>query len=370
MGDNPVDYIYKNGFIERIKILNMDYVNIDKIYNDIKKLIMKKEKENTLLQQEQLNYSPQSIGWQDIENQIDENALIISNFHKTTPKLYQEYTQIVNGRKKVINFTKTAVQNEDVTNDKYLSAILDNFSQYVLIIYINKDELDMSSSSVCSLCGSTETNLNNNIVSCVCGLIMETSLSDDIVQSSRGNYKDLGNFIKQLNRYDGTLRLSDAILSDICEKLDVYFKRYSRPIGEEIRKMECDKNGRKENTSPQLMRQALRAIEMACYYDYTMSICVVYWGYKRRDISSVRDIVIQDYIRTQPLFLQIITEFPELRKSSLNTGFRLHKHLEARKHPCMMDEFRIVKTHDILVKHDRIWWVMCDATGIPFIPSV
>ena len=117
------------------------------------------------------------------------------------------------------------------------------------------------------------------------------------------------------------------------------------------------------------MNQALQAIKMPIY-DCVSSICAKYWGYNLPDISAVKNQVLEDYVDSQPIFQEIIKKYPGIRSSSLNTRFRAFKHLEARGANVREEEFRIIKTHDIRVMHEKIWWCMCKKTGIPYIASV
>lgn len=284
------------------------------------------------------------------------------------------------GRKQVIDFSSTAPKQEEETSYRAIQRFTCIKSYLELIDTIV--ELDVvcelfagvsagvsDECMVCSHINETDFTMDGMPVCEQCGYVKSNVYEKSCVNVAKSNYMDSENFQRILAKYEGFITLEDSQMELIIEKLDKYFVGYGKPSGEQVRALPHNEYGWKDGTSYELMNQALQSIKMPIY-DCVSSICAKYWGYKLPDISHVKKQVLEDYVASQPYFMDIIKKYPELRSSSLNTRFRAFKHLEARGANVREEEFRIIKTHGILVVHDRIWKVMCAKSGIPYIPSV
>ena len=67
---------------------------------------------------------------------------------------------------------------------------------------------------------------------------------------------------------------------------------------------------------------------------------------------------------------QVYDQIPKERKSCLNTQYRLFKHLQRRGHICKFEDFKVVKTRDILEYHDDTWRIICEQIGWDFIATI
>ena len=238
------------------------------------------------------------------------------------------------------------------------------------IITVHVTATDVVINNHCPLC-DTETpgETVDGINMCACGFTPSLYISHSAGVCSKSNYMDIENFQKTLAKFEGQITLEEEQMQSLMKKLDIHFHAYDRPTGQEVRAQPLNAVGWKDGTSFDLMYEALHEIGMPIY-EYIPSICHRYWGFALPDINDVRAQVLEDYIVTQPIFLNIIKAFPNIRTSSLNTGFRAFKHLQARNADVREEQFKLIKTHSIRVVHDKLWFIMCDLSGLPYIPTV
>ena len=104
------------------------------------------------------------------------------------------------------------------------------------------------------------------------------------------------------------------------------------------------------------MLKALKDIGCSGFYDHLNVILNEMWGWLLPDISHLEDQIMEDYDVSQ----RVYETLPKDRKSSLNSQFRLYKHLRRLGFPCKSKDFRIPATHDILEFHNTIWAKICE----------
>ena len=192
--------------------------------------------------------------------------------------------------------------------------------------------------------------------------------------SARNGYDDRENFNKALLRYEGK-EPANRIPGDLVDRLDVYFKSYSLPVSLEIKAMPLTNKGTRGETSREMMYKALGDTGLSDLYENTNLICHIYWGWKLPDVSHLEGKIMDDYDRTQRVYNCLIKK----RSSSLNSQYRLFKHLQLRGHKCCIEDFKLVRTPDILSEHDEFWREMVEHAwtaeereeeGIKFIPTI
>lgn len=208
---------------------------------------------------------------------------------------------------------------------------------------------DGSGLQICEHCGYEKIGFN-----------ITENMSDQ-----RNNYLDRENFVKALSKYQGKIVPDKDVVDDVTKLLDIYFTSYGMEPGELIRKKPLNKRNRKDGTSKELMYQALSEINRPLY-DFANYFCYVYWGWVLPDISHLEAQILQHYDMTQI----VLDSLHKTRKSSLNTQFRLLKHLELVGYPCSIDDFRIIKTRTIIEEHDELWGKMCEGAGLKFVRTI
>lgn len=186
--------------------------------------------------------------------------------------------------------------------------------------------------------------------------------------NSGNNYEDRANFEKVLMRYQG--KQSDKPPDDLYKALELYFIRKKipkislngqRPIyctSEIIRNnINRNSNGEKDGTSRSLMYKALQDTGNSKYYDHINIVLNNVWGWELHDITHLEDSIMDDYDKSQEVY-EIL---PKDRKSSLNSQFRLFKHLRRLiGFKIKSQSFRIPTTHDIIEFHENIWAKICE----------
>lgn len=224
----------------------------------------------------------------------------------------------------------------------------------------------------CNLSGN-ELAVDDEGVSCCprCGLerlfAYNCPVPIEELPSSRSEYEDRKNLYKALMRYQGKQpnKLPQSLEGDLNE----YFRSFNLPIGSDIRTLPLNPKGTRGNTSLQLMFRALSETGHAEHYENCNLICAQYWGWMLPDVSHLEDIIMSDYDATQAVYERMIRK----RKSSINTQFRLFKHLQARGHPCSLSDFKVVTTPDILAALEEMWREMVEGAkvdGLRYIPTL
>lgn len=198
---------------------------------------------------------------------------------------------------------------------------------------------------------------------CVCPecLCLMCDCKKAVKIKTKNEYEDEENFIRSLMKYQG--KQSKKIdFGKLKILLDNSFTKYGFPIGEKIRNGECG------NFVPSVMRMndTLQKIEMSGLYEDVNLICHEYWGFPLPNIEEHMERLIEDYRKTQKVYL----ELEKMRKSCLNLQYRIFKHLQLLNLNIRQEDFRIPGTPDILKYHDHLWKQMCEGSGLVFIPTI
>jgi rubrerythrin len=297
-----------------------------------------------------------------------------TRYEEESKDLIEEYRKL-GPIPKVITFSQEKqkkIEDPEIQEKRHqiITRYLDIARRYMPIDVIR----DMPKSTGCLGCGYDLKEViidDNGTQYCPeCGvekrLLVRNVVSKDIakVGSSRNGYEDRENFYKALMRYQG--KQPNKIPSNLFAVLDAHFISYNLPVSEEVKKLPLTKRGTRGKTSHEMMFKALLDTGNSSYYEDVNLICHLYWNWVLPDVSHLEEQIMEDYDSTQ----QVYDRIPKARKSCLNTQFRLFKHLEVRGSPVTMDQFKIVKTREILEYHDRIWREMMEGAGLPFIPTI
>lgn len=169
---------------------------------------------------------------------------------------------------------------------------------------------------------------------------------------SNSDYEDRENFLKALECYLGEQQLPSESL---FVSLDAWTERYGHPPKEVIQQLPLNDDGTRGDYGKAMMLQALADEGYGEYYKDYKLIGKKHWGWELPILTQQeRDLIIQDYDNTQKVFHSI----PKERKSSLNTQYRLFRHLEARKISCKRTDFKLPTTPNILDEQDEYWYEM------------
>lgn len=204
----------------------------------------------------------------------------------------------------------------------------------------------------CEECGFERLNLSKP------SFFKETANQNKSVSNS--DYEDRENFIKAFECYLGE---QQAPPPSLFTALDGWAEKYGHPSKEEILGLPINgEDGTRGEYGKSMLLQALADEGYADYYKDIKLIGHMHWGWKLPSVTQQeRDLIIQDYDNTQRIFNAI----PKERKSSLNTQYRLYRHLQARKILCKPTDFKLPTTPNILEEQDIYWREM-----IKVIPGV
>ena len=312
---------------------------------------------------------------QILRNEHDDlmNDRKMNQYLNLTKDIFEIYNQIGH-KKKVISFNNSKqIKKEDIIITRFrkllIEKYLDIFKRYHDIHITNIQNIK----NMCQVCQYDLTRCVSEeagIVVCPrCNtektMLIHTSIISEVkYMNSKDGYEDRENFWKALQRFQG--KQNNHIPERLYRELDEYFKSFGLSIGKEICSMELNKRGIRGNTSRGMMFKALSETNNSVFYEDVNLICHLYWGWLLPDISADEDQIMNDYDMTQEVFKKI----PKDRRSSLNAQYRLWQHLRIRGYKYPIDEFKIVKTPDILVEHDRIMKIMCDECNLQFMPAL
>lgn len=226
--------------------------------------------------------------------------------------------------------------------------------------------------SGCVACGSViDTEILTNFDSKVCGRcgaeqvqLITSKVSKDSVRGASSEKQDesIKNFLKAFDNYQGIE--AERIPEDLYASLDEYFTGLNMPTGAQVRASELNSRGRRGNTDSQMLWFALQETGYNAYYRHSNKIAREYWGWALPNVQPLRDLIIEDYHKTQSVFHKIPLE-ERVRESALGTEYRLWRHLQMRGHECYMDEFRIARDPRSLRIHNSNWKKMVEGVGDP-----
>ena len=342
------------------------------------------------LEESQINKCRNLVQKKAIESKISQLRSEESEILSSPEKYKQETSALVDVYRSLGSLPKVislkSAEKTQIHHDKnyrlrhyVISRYLDHARQYIQLNVTR----EIPTEDKCPECqcdmSDVIMNEDNGIQTCPhCGYekynLMRSAMTFDNSGSptlSRTSYDDRENFLKGYRRYEG--KQPNRLPNDLEEQLDAYFISFGMPKCEEIRKLPLTENGTRGDTTREMMFRALAATGNAAFYEDVNFICHLVWHWSLPDISHLEEQVLEDYELTQ----RVYESLPRERKSNLNIQYRLFKHLEMRGHSCTIDEFKTIKTRDILEYHDSVWQKMIQGvqqlypkSGFIFIPTI
>lgn len=291
-----------------------------------------------------------------------ENDHVLKEYLSLSTDLIEQYREL-GTLKTIISLDSPQIENEEDINKS-------NYRHYLIYKYLDiarkyiQVEVVRETKNIIR-CDECDAILESNDVIPICpkcGAEKETNLIPNVRNPSvRNRYEDRLNFYKGILIFQGKFQVK--LPDNWQEKLDEYFKSYSLPTAEEIRKMPLVQ-GRKENTSKELMYQALGKVNLSNLYKHTNLLCNLYWGWDLPDISSIEDNIMRDYDLSE----QVVNTLVKGKKSRINREFRLYQLLRKNDYECSPEDFRIIKTQDILEYYINLWSQVCDQLNWKLFP--
>jgi len=270
----------------------------------------------------------------------------IEEYKERVNEIIQSYSRLGHLRKEIRFKNSSIPEIQEDKNESFrhylITRYLEIIRNYIEVNIIRK----FSDSDKCSEC--------NNLI-CYCNKEIESQKEISMNSVSRNNYENRENFRKALMRYQG--KESNELPKDLYERLDFYFMNYKLPKGKDIKELNVNHEWNFKGTSRELLIKALYDIDYRDYYKHVYLICHEYWGWVLPDVSHLEDTIMEDYDKSQRVYERLKPK--NKKKSCMNVQYRLFRLLERRGHNCKPEDFKIVRTRDILEEYEDTWEQIC-----------
>jgi len=286
-----------------------------------------------------------------------------------TPIL-NEYTKI-GVIKKYVTFGKNLQLNSiDESIEKKINRL--SIIEQFLIVSNKYASINISKKIVingCITCGHDISDIESNDDDIICPncnteIVQLTKYKPSTENSSSNkknntNYEGRINFMKELSRVQGKLKNS-KIPTNIVELLDKYFVEHNFPTGTQIKQSPSSLT----RTNKDLMRTALKSLNLSKLYKDINLICNIYWGWELIDLEYLESKIMEKYDTINEVFEKIKNE----RTSALNTQYELWWILNLLEYPCKSSDFKIPKTPEIFEYHENKRKEICKMLDWEFVP--
>lgn len=306
----------------------------------------------------------------EIENQVEKTKYL----ERTLPFLLA-YKRL---KPLTLKISTKSVQDDENSDFKHeiISKYIDIASDYITIDLIRIFE----TSGICKRCANSIKDYDEySDETCPhCGIEFNSifkvnHISFDTGNLHKNNYTDDSNFEKAILRFEG--KQANKLPENLFKDLDEYFVSYNFEICIVVKTWEFDEEndcrfkinekGIKISLNRNIMIEALGKTGNSDYYNDMNLILHLYWGFPLPDISNVKEGIREDYAKTQKVF----NEMDKNRTSSLNSDFRLLKHLQLRGYKCKKTQFKIIRTKQIQQEYEILWKKMCEGADLDYIPT-
>lgn len=352
-----------------IKYFHNKYSDIDNIKANIRKYKAELETRLTYIERRDILSKID-----DLEEKLDD---IVNE--KSKSKYIVEITPIMNKYKELQSIqTKTIFGSTNNDDDdevtKYMLMFLETVRKYTGISF----NFEIPSKYECVECYFDLTNvipdLDGSIRCPQCRIENESNRCPKMLMAfnkslniHHGDYSERTNFYKFIIRFQG--KYEPTISDTLWKKLDDYFTKEKRPIGEVIRREPRNYKGYKDNTSLSLMLSALCYYGYSMYYDDVYVICQKYWGWELADFKEDENVIMYIYDITQPAYARIENK---TRTSSISIPFIAFKITEMLNYPYEVCDFKIPKDDKSREETEYYWKLSCLGCGDPevvYIPT-
>ncbi len=297
-----------------------------------------------------------------------EGSQKLTKYLEASHRILQKYKEI-GPKQSIVVFTSTNEEipkneKEEVERHRIIGEYLEVVRGFVNIDILRMIDFDNRCHS-CNSDLSQLTQMEDELTFCPeCNVEVkippksrptESEDPDNSRSHRNDNYDDRPNFVKAINCYQGKQKNRPS--PHIYDLIDKYFieQGLSYLTGEQVRIHGTDNILDKRR----LIFKALRKIEYSGQYENVNLILNIHWGCSLPNISHLEEIILDDYDKSQAIYLQIKGN----RKSSLNTQFRLFCHLRNRGWKCSARDFKIITSRKSVLFHKDIWITICTRLG-------
>jgi len=354
-------------FLE-VNIYNCDISEIDII---IKNKIELDKNKKINKNKELINQEKEKLKTKMNMVKIKKSLEIIKTCEEKLLDLDKEYNDYIKCTYDLLLIYKNFVRDR---NKKFGEKIDESISQEKLDIIFNY--LDVAKRFIpisiktedkitCHNCGMNEEKDDSGYCK-NCG-VEKILISRDVVliqHNIKIDSRDRDNFHQTILRFQG--KQEDKIPGELYKKLDEFFATMRIPSSDIVKEKKQKNEKLNFTISRQLILDALKELKYSEYYKDLNLISYKYWNIQLPDITDLEKRLMDDFDLTQ-------AEFEKIRKtkqSTLNSQYRLFKHLQLLNYKCDMDEFKMIKTRETLEKCEVLWEEMCKGCGLKFISMI
>lgn len=316
--------------------------NLKGMKSALKVLILSKKNCSTIIDSK--HYEKKINKLKEEINQISNLSEWNSYISEALPIL-QKYLPLASASSRGVFYISKKINR----NDQHLISRLEVIEEYLNIakkyIEINS-RLIIENNVLCPSCGETLNSSQN----CNCGLVfdrieLQTTQKDWVKNPNKNKiFNDLKNFTEVLDRYQGIS--NENIPDELFEQLDAVCLNLNLKTGEQIRKLPTLRNGKKFGTSVSLLENLLKESSNSSYYPLIYPLVYIYWGWRRPNISNIREQILQKYVEMQEFYYS-----NGGTKTSLNKNLHLFQILKHFQHDCKKTDFKIPTSPSSIEKH-------------------
>jgi len=199
---------------------------------------------------------------------------------------------------------------------------------------------------VCSICSAQQEILKH---------ISSYKDIDRVNISCRYMYDRKVHFRDCINQYQGTQ--NSTILQKVYDDLERQFELHHLLVGD----IDSPKEIRFKNITKEHIGMFLKELEYNKHYENINLIHYNLTGVKPDDISYLENKLLDDFDSLTELYDKRFKNID--RKNFINTQYVLYQLLSRHKHPCIKEDFTILKTIDRKSFHDDICKVLFEERG-------
>jgi hypothetical protein len=263
----------------------------------------------------------------------------------------------------VINNTQQELTPLEILKEKTVDAYFEIASSFVPMT-INKENINKidHTNNVCLTCGESLHGCNISFSGLlICGECGSNNKSSKPVSSAAKEYDVCGNLLKAHKRYTGTAPIKFDI-KVMMEDLDDYFTSQGKKPGSYYRALPLNEDGRKDDTSQDILCLALKEIGYGIYYKDYMYIGHHYYGWKLHNLRHLEDVMIRNFRAKQEVWNSMSIE-ERGGQSSLSTQYRLCREYQHAGHKCKLKDFKVSKKKKTIARYDKAYANMCKKAG-------
>lgn len=253
-----------------------------------------------------------------------------------------------------------------IRNDKEKQKVINSYLEVARKYMDIKIELpEKKQKIICSNCTNRKDFdiVDENIYICIYCSAQQVVLKhissykdiDRVNISSRYMYDRKVHFRDCINQYQG--KQNCTIFQKVYDELENQFELHHLLIG----KADTPKEIRFKNITKEHIGIFLKELEYTKHYENINLIYYNLTGNKPDDISYLEDKLLDDFDALTELYDKRFKNID--RKNFINTQYVLYQLLSRHKHPCVKEDFTILKTIDRKSFHDDVCKVLFEQLG-------